>query len=138
MAEQSPAGFKELEHTADWELMVWGPDLSNLFIQAARGMYQLSGIQLSSGSRQVRQINLHAADPESLLVSFLDELLFWGENEGLGIDEFDLRIRDTSLQGRVWGAPIAHQEKEIKAVTYHNLNIQQRGPGLQVTIVFDV
>jgi SHS2 domain-containing protein len=36
------------------------------------------------------------------------------------------------------GAPIASQEKEIKAVTYHNLVIRRIHKGLAANIVFDV
>ena len=41
-----PHGYREIEHTADWELKVWAPDLRGLLEQAARGMYALSGIIL--------------------------------------------------------------------------------------------
>jgi SHS2 domain-containing protein len=38
----------------------------------------------------------------------------------------------------VEGAPIQTQSKEIKAVTYHNLEIRETSRGLEVSIVFDV
>jgi SHS2 domain-containing protein len=39
------AGYREREHTADWELEVWAPDLPRLLEQAARGMYRLAGLR---------------------------------------------------------------------------------------------
>jgi SHS2 domain-containing protein len=132
------AGFRELEHTADWELEVWAPDLISLLEQAARGMYTLAGARLSDGPRRVRQLDLPMNDPESLLVSFLAELLFLGEQESLVFDTFDLAIEQNRLHAHLVGAPLVSIDKEIKAVTYHNLAIQKTSRGLQVRIVFDV
>jgi SHS2 domain-containing protein len=42
------------------------------------------------------------------------------------------------LHAELGGALIASQEKEIKAVTYHNLVIRRIHKGLAVNIVFDV
>ena len=54
MAKQS-SGFREKEHTADWELDVWAPDLPALLEQAARGMYWLMGARLEEGARAAAQ-----------------------------------------------------------------------------------
>lgn len=133
-----PSGFREIEHTADWELEVWGPDMAALLEQAALGMYVLSGARLEPGERLEREFSLSADDLETLLVSFLSELLFWGQEQGIGFDQFDLTIRNTSLQARVEGAPLKKVDKEIKAVTFHKINIRETPDGLAVNIVFDV
>jgi len=132
------AGYREREHTADWELEVWAPDFVTLLEQAARGMYALSGVQLRAAPRRTRSIKLEAADLEGLLVAFLDELLFLGEQEDLAFDVFDLILEGNNLRGELTGAPIAACTKEIKAVTYHNLEIRKGARGLEVRIVFDV
>ena len=51
-----PSGFREREHTADWELEVWAPDLPGLLVQAARGMYWLMGARLQEGVRLQRTL----------------------------------------------------------------------------------
>lgn len=132
-------GFAENEHTADLELEVWAPDLPGLLEQAARGMYDLSGIALAEGPRQERTFELTALDAENMLVRFLSELLYYSEQECLGFDTFDLKITgEEALQARLIGAPIAELHKQVKAVTYHNLAIRQTDEGLEVNIVFDV
>jgi SHS2 domain-containing protein len=136
--DKKQAGFREIEHTADWELEVWAPDLASLLEQAARGMYSLAGIRLQSGPRQMRTIQVEFDDLESLLINFLSELLFTGEQEGLAFERFDLRLQEERLLAVVEGAPITNQEKEIKAVTWHNLKVRPREQGLEVRIVFDV
>ncbi len=137
MAEKS-SGFKEVEHTADWALQVWAPDLPLLFSLAAQGMYSLMETELDTEERVERQIVLQGEDHESLLVVFLSELLYLGESQGLGFDYFDITIDHSQLKANVTGAAILYQGKEIKAVTYHNLKILQASENFKVTIVFDV
>ncbi len=132
------AGFQEVEHTADWALDVWAPTLAQLFEQAARGMLKLTGTELAGQARETRQLDLLAIDLESLLVNFLAELLFWGENECLAFDDFHLTIKGTHLTGWVEGVPIAALTREIKAVTYHNLKVCHDSGEFRVRIVFDV
>jgi SHS2 domain-containing protein len=139
---EQPSGFREVSHIADWEIEVWAPDLAALFEQAALGMYALSGTNLYPDPRITRNIELVADDTESLLVKFLTELLFQGEQFGLAFDGFDLQVVDSQdnahLRAKLHGAPMTEQTKEIKAVTYHNLAIQSSQRGLVVRIVFDV
>jgi SHS2 domain-containing protein len=132
------AGFRELEHTADWQLEVWAPDLPALLEQSARGMYALTGARLQVGPRLNRGLDLPMKDPESLLVTFLAELLFLEEQEGLAFDAFNLQIDGGLLHADLGGARLVSIDKEIKAVTYHNLVINKTPRRLEVKIVFDV
>lgn len=132
------AGYRELEHTADWALEVWAPDLSTLFVQAARGMYSMMETSLEPMPRLFREISLSDVDAESLLVRFLSELLYMGEADHVGFDRFEVMVDGASLRAVVEGARLAEQRKEIKAVTYHNLQVCCSGQGCIVTIVFDV
>ncbi len=132
-------GFREIAHTADWELEVWAPDLPGLLEQAARGMYALSGVRLQADSVQSRELKLYAADPEGLLVRFLTELLWLEQDQGLGFDTFSIEVEDQfNLLAKLKGNVIASLDKEIKAVTYHNLQVINTSQGMSVKIVFDV
>jgi SHS2 domain-containing protein len=136
---QPEFGFREHAHTADWELEVWAPDLPTLLEQAARGMYALSGLRLQVGSPQESSIALHAADVESLLVRFLTELLWVEQEQHMGFDEFSIQVEGgCDLHAELRGFTILSLDKEIKAVTYHNLAVQTTSHGLRVNIVFDV
>jgi SHS2 domain-containing protein len=137
-AEEITAGFQEVEHIADWALDIWAPTLEQMFEQAARGMLALAGTELEPQAREVCRLDLLAIDLESLLVNFLNELLYWGESECLAFDVFHLSIEGLHLTGQVEGAPIAAQTKEIKAVTFHNLVIHHDAGVFRVRIVFDV
>ena len=133
-----PAGFREISHTADWQLEAWAPDLSGLLEQAAAGMYALAGIRLQPGPRIQRSLRIERSDPERLLVAFLRELLYLSERERLAFDQLNLHQDENTLEADLFGGLIANQDKEIKAVTYHNLVIRSDEQGLSVNIVFDV
>jgi SHS2 domain-containing protein len=135
---QSLRGHREVEHTADWALEVWAPDLPGLIEQAARGMYGLMGAVVSDDSRCHRQLEIGADDREQLLVSFLEELLYIADHEELAFDGFLLNVVDTNLLARLEGGLLVSRDKEIKAVTYHYLEIEETGRGLETRIIFDV
>jgi SHS2 domain-containing protein len=138
MSNPQPAGFLEITHTADWALKVWAADLPGLFVQAARGMYALMEIGMTSQPRVHRVLELTADDAEGLMVSFLGELLFYLEQEKLAFDSILLSMDHLLLHAELEGSIITAQSKEIKAVTYHNLAIQKTGSGLEVTVVLDI
>ncbi len=131
-------GFAEVEHTADWAIRVWAEDLPQLLSEAARGMYALAQIQISAGPRIPYRLELLVEDEEGLLVTFLSELLYVGEQRGLAFDQFDLILKKKELCARLVGAPISSQSREIKAVTFHNLRVVHTEDGLEATVVFDV
>jgi len=132
------AGYLEIEHTADWEIFVWAPDLTTLLETAAQGMSDLSQIKLATSPREVRNFEVPYADRESLLVDFLSELLFFAEDDGGAFDRYQFEIDENRLEVQATGAPIKDQTKEIKAVTFHRMQILDTERGLEVYIVFDV
>ena len=131
--------FEEIEHTADWAYRVRGSNLTELFIQAAKGLYFLVGMEITAGAKTTRSIEVQAIDRESLLVAWLNELLYFHESENLGFEQLEIQYLDeTSLIAKVTGAPTQQWLKDIKAVTYHNLAIRQTASELEVTLVLDV
>lgn len=135
------AGFREVDHTADVEIEVWGKDKTSLFEKAAQGMYHLSHIREKEQSSETvsHSFLLSEGDLESLLVAFLSELLFYLETEQLMFRRFDLEFEeDHSLRVQLQGTQIAGMDRDIKAVTFHNLRIKQQNTGWVVNVVFDV
>ncbi len=132
------SGYAERDHTADWELHVWATDLAQLLRQAAAGMYALAQTQLAEGARHTVEFEISFSDHETLLVNFLSELLFFGETQHLAFEQYHLDFGAASLRVQARAAPILHQAKEIKAVTYHQMKVHETVRGLEVNIVFDV
>ena len=130
--------YEEIPHTADWSIRVWAEDLPRLLAESARGMYWLAGAKLVERPRVKRRYETEGTDRESLLVAFLSELVYYAEQEYTGFDDFDIRIKDGRLKVEMGGAPLKSLDKAIKAVTWHNLKINETVRGLEVQIVFDV
>jgi SHS2 domain-containing protein len=132
--------YKEIEHTADRALKIYGSDLQELLINAAGAMNSLlvrenSGLCLP----EEKSVELVTIDSVSLLVEWLSELAYWAETELLIFRKFDLhRVSPTQVKATVHGSRVARLESHIKAVTYHNLEIVQTDKGLTATVVFDV
>ena len=82
-------------------------------------------------------IVLQADDTESLLVSFLTELLFMVE-KGQKVTIFELNIEKGGLNAKVNQSPILGMAREIKAVTFNEMKILYVDGVYQTRIVFDL
>ncbi len=134
---KTPIGFEEIEHTADWALRVWAPDLPTFFEQAAIGMYQLMGVDILDAPAEDMELSIAGEDPETLLVAFLSELLYLLE-KGKVARRFRVTFGEKNLNVKLECLPLKSISKEIKAVTFHNLAIQSSNGLLEATITFDV
>ena len=132
--------FEEIEHTADRALRIYGSNLEELLLNAARGMTSLMVTKhIPCSEHREKFVELKAMDTESLLVDWLSELAYWAEIEMLVFHEIKIEsVSPTHLRARIHGTRITQLEKHIKAVTYHNLEIVQTEKGLTATVVFDV
>lgn len=130
--------YEELDHTADWSFRAFGSNLRDLFENAAYALFSLEGA-LDAQSTLTREIHVEAIDREALLVKWLNELLFLQDTEHETYQTFEItNLTDTELQATIYGAHMESLEKLIKAVTFHDLNIEQTATGWQATLVVDV
>jgi SHS2 domain-containing protein len=101
-------------------------------------MYALMHARLQGELRESYRFEIAAPDRETLLVTFLSELLYFTQRDDVAFDRFDLAYDGERLIADVEGAPIESVAKEVKAVTYHNLAVRETARGLEATLVFDV
>ena len=132
--------FEEVDHTADRALRVWAADARSLFLDAAHGMINLMGDPPPGCTPTGWQdIELEAIDQESLLVEWLNELLYLAEETGGLFVTFDvLALTEYHLRARAGWVPARASKAHIKAATYHNLAIVQTADGVSVELTFDV
>ena len=99
--------FEEIEHTADVAIRVWGRDLAELFVNSAYGLACQLGGPSETGRAVEHSIELTAYDAETLLVTWLGELLYLSERDDCVFAEFDvLELAPTRLRATAWGGPI--------------------------------
>ena len=142
---QPTSGFELREHTADIALYVWAENLEGLFLAAAEGLYAAIGVLEPAGPFRdmVDDYELTAPDTTDLLGDFLAELLFIFEQrqaelidiQVVELDESKLRFR-ADLQPL--DLPNSIIDREIKAVTRHNLEIISADHPYETTIILDL
>lgn len=130
--------FEEIPHTADWSFRAFGKDLRELFANAAFAIFALEGAE-SNETKIARTLKVSGIDYESLLVNWLTELLWLQESHRETYHRFQIEmLTPTTLRAQVFGAPATQLNKVIKAVTYHNLKIEQTAGGWEAVVVVDV
>jgi len=134
--------FEILDHTADVGIIAYGDDMKQAFANAARGMFSLiTDLELVEET-EYRDIELTSSDEESLLVEWLNELIYLFDVDNIVFKRFDIiRLGETALKARSYGQKVdinRHEMKTgIKAATYHMLTIE-KGDVNRVQVLFDI
>ena len=135
--------YELIDHTADVVIKAYGKNISEAFENAAKGMFDI--ITDSSEIESVGQYDIHleAPDLEQLLVDWLSELLFLNGAKNLvfGFFKVELDEEKSHLSARVFGEKYSISKHkmgvEIKAVTYHMLEVKNKRP-YHVQVLFDI
>ena len=131
--------YEELAHTADVGMRVHGATPEALFACAAYSLFALMGGEPGKPTEWQR-LELVAEDVESLLVAWLNELLYLHETSGEVL--VDVRIvtwTPSSMVADILPAPpLTPPQTMIKAVTYHCLRIVAQSTGWLADYYVDV
>jgi len=135
--------YKTFNHTADLGVEICGPDHNQLFINAGITLFDLI-----SGSGDIEEntdlpVAVEGSGYEDLMVSWLRELLYLHQVKGYLLSTFIIHRLDESLlratvKGERFDARRHELLREIKAVTYHQLKIEQGQAGWTARLVFDI
>src|SRR5258708_3681763 len=122
MMSQKP--YEVFEHTADVGLHAYGSTLPELFIHAAQGMESLMASPEQIDVQVSREIVVEGHDVVSLLIAWLNELVFLFDSEYLIFRQFEIEsLTETDLKGRASGEPYDAQRHDlssaITALTSH-------------------
>lgn len=129
-----------IDHTADMMVKAFGKNLEECFGNAAYALFDqtvdLSNIETS----ETTEIRVSGIDDEDRLFSFLSEMLFIEDADNLILKEFDVRFEGEDVvctaRGETLDRTRHRVRSEVKAVTYHMMNIDRDEPS--VTVLFDV
>ena len=132
-----------LDHTADLRIRIRGADRAELFANAGLALADLICDPSSLKSADTATIAVTGDDPADLLVNFLRELLYqWTGRDKLIKMVETIHVSETSVSARVTVDQFtaAHHTilNEIKAVTYHQIEVAPTPAGWQATVVFDI
>jgi SHS2 domain-containing protein len=143
--------FEQLSHTADLKIRVYGTTRATLFEHAVVGMFQVIRPIIPACRIEherivcdtlpiTHEVEIRSIDEISLLVDFLSEALYLSDvhNEAY-LAALVHEVRDTYVRATLYGIGVQGFEVvEIKAVTYHELEIKQVNGMWQADIVFDI
>jgi len=135
--------FRLLAHTADMGIEATGDSRAEVFVAAARGLRNMIFGDVPVTPRQSAPVSLAGGNIDELLVTWLGEILYLFEVRGLVPAEFVIgEITETSLHGEVRGEPFDPKrhpvEREVKAITYHQLYVEQKAQGWRARVYVDL
>jgi SHS2 domain-containing protein len=133
--------FEFFDHTADIGVRVFGTTLEELFVNAAAALYEAIGARKKEERRR-KNITIKAESVEDLLHDWLAELLFEFSARGVIYDEFEIsNFKSQIIEATACAGPadLSEARAEVKAVTYHQLRVEQSVDGSwTATVIFDV
>jgi len=135
--------YKLIDHTADFGIHVYGSDSKELFANAAWALFDLiTEIDRLAGFDSCH-IEVYGDDWCDLMVNWLREVLyFWNGKELLVKKARILSLSETQLSATIECDPFnpdRHVIKtEIKAVTYHQIQVTGSPTGWEARIIFDI
>jgi SHS2 domain-containing protein len=135
--------YSLIDHTADFGIHVYGLDSKELFANAAWALFDLiTEMDQLSGLDSCR-IEVSGDDWCDLMVNWLREVLYlWNGKELLVKKVQILSLSETALTATLECDsfnPDRHVIKtEIKAVTYHQIQVTSSLHGWEAKIIFDI
>jgi SHS2 domain-containing protein len=135
--------YEIFEHTADLGIRVRAGDLTSLFAEAGRALFSVIVHNLED-VRAVKTVEFEIPGQETdfLLLDWLCELLVTFELRGLLFSEFSVSRDDQGLTAAARGEPLDRARHrlahEVKAVTYHGLQVQHVDDGWIAEVILDI
>ena len=135
--------YEFFNHTADVGIRVFGKSLAELFENAGFALFDIITDIAKVREREMRCITISRESIDELLVEWLNSLLYLNATELLLCSKFLIQeIAQQSLTGEALGEIFQDHrhviKTEVKAVTYHGLNVHQDNGLWKATVVLDV
>lgn len=138
----SDKDYEILEHTADIGIKITGRFLTEIFWKAIHAMTDLLSGGIEIKPRIEKGFTTKEENIETAFVSILEEIIYLFEKESFLPSTCSVKTKEDAyeikLKGDIVSAEDIRNGTEIKAVTYHQLEIKEVRDGYQATVIFDV
>jgi len=134
--------YEIFDHTADIGIKITGTSLTEIFWKAIHAT-----ADLLSGGIEIEPIiekgfSVEEENIETAFVSILEEIIYFFEKELFLPSQCSVNIEkdlyEINLKGNIVSVEDIKNGTEIKAVTYHQLEIKKVDDKYQATVIFDV
>ena len=135
--------YEFFDHTADMGIRARAATMTELLIPAAEGLYAAIGELVAGGDESPAQFKFQGDDPSVFIRDFLTELLILFERDKRRlVAVVDAAFTESRLTVRAKTAPVDLERsafhREVKAITYHELNIRTIVGGYEATFIVDI
>jgi len=127
-----------IDHTGDIGVVARAPMLEELFAECARAMFSVLAETQSPAPAGSDFFPIAGADPAEELRDFLSELLYRFSAERRMYVAFTPGEGSVSADWELYDAARHPLRTELKAVTYHQLEVIREGGGCRGRVIFDV
>ncbi|MDL2246650.1 archease [Methanobrevibacter sp. OttesenSCG-928-K11] len=138
--------FKFFDVTADIGFIAFGNTINESFENAGLAMFNVISDTTNIAKNKEFDFFIESEDEVSLLYDFLEELLFLHEIEFMLFSDFKVKISkndnnfrlDAKIKGEEINWDIHERGSEIKAITYHLMNVSVNEGFYEVKGIFDL
>lgn len=132
--------YEILEHKADLKIRAFGKDKKELFSNMLLAMAESQRPEIKSKERIKRQIKIKSPDLLTLLVDFLNEVLYLSQTKKEVYSSIIFKkFTDKEIKGELLGQKIERFGEDIKAATHHDLEIKKnKNNTWKGIILFDI
>lgn len=135
--------YEFFDVTADAGFYAYGENINQAFENAALAMFNIITDTQNVSNTKTYYFSIQSEDKISLLYDFLEELLFIHETEFMLFSQFSINIDDNlNLKAIVKGEMIDWEKhkrgSEIKAITFHKMNIEQTKDSCKIQAILDL
>lgn len=139
----SARGFEHIPHTADVKIRAWGPDLSIALAEAVRGFTGLVTDVMLLEPDTSRSITITAPTKDALLFDLIADLVYRKDVESFLASDVHFRVwhekQAWHLTGTLKGLCLIGRElSDVKAMTYHDMRIDEEPHKTTITYVLDL
>ena len=130
--------YELIDHTGDIGVVARAPTLEELFAECARAMMAILAEAPSPSPSGADDFPVAGADPAEELRDFLSELLYRFSTDHRMYVRFTARPGAVDAAWEPYDAERHPLRTELKAVTYHQLEVVREGDGWRGRVIFDV
>ncbi len=132
-----------LNHTADMGIKIRGTNLIDLFESAGNALMHVMLGDNPRGETRSMEISVSGGDLADLMVRWLGEILYLFEGDDLvvtsvNIDSLTPSQLEATLETVPYDPEIHEILNEIKAVTYHQIEVSNKGDIWEARVIFDL
>ncbi len=130
--------------TSDVAFRAHGKTLAEMFENAGLALVNVTVDIGRVEEKEERKLEAKGDDLESLLFSWLTEIIFHIDSENMAFSRFELELDEKAftIRARGWGERIDperhHAKAHVKAATYHEMDIREENGTWRCQVILDI